>query len=300
MSARGALPIVNLQLPTAGEQINGVLSQVGFLYLTGHAVDPAVLAAGFAAARDFFRQPAVFKQAYAYRDADDNFGYQAVAVESLDPTAPPDLKEGYTMRDALRHADNTSRWPSLAFRDAALTLYTQALAEARRVLSLMAVQLGVDPDFFIARHSGSNVTLRFLRYPAGLHPQQDGQLGAGAHTDYGSITLLFQHRVAGLQVLGMDDCWHAAPPVDNTIVVNTGDLMERWTNGRYRSTLHRVIPIEGTEDRYSIAFFVDPDSAVEVSCFASCQSAEHPAVHPPISAGEHIHQKIFASHGQNR
>jgi isopenicillin N synthase-like dioxygenase len=300
MSSSTGLPVVDLGMPDAAAQIDRVLSQVGFLYLTGHGVETQALQAAYAAAEAFFTQSADIKQRYAYGDADDNFGYQAVEIESLDPASPPDLKEGYTMRDALRHASDTDRWPSESFRAAALTLYGQALIEARRVLALMAVQLGVQSDFFTELHSGRNVTLRFLRYPAGLAPHQQGQLGAGAHTDYGSITLLFQHRVAGLQVLGMDGSWQDAPPVEGAVVVNTGDLMERWTNGRYRSTLHRVVPIAGNADRYSIAFFVDPDPAVEVRCFDSCQSSDNPARHPPISAGEHIRRKISATHGRNK
>jgi isopenicillin N synthase-like dioxygenase len=80
------------------------------------------------------------------------------------------------------------------------------------------------------------------------------------------------------------------------VVINTGDLMERWTNGRFRSTVHRVRPMRRDRDRYSIALFVDPDSDVEVECITSCMSTDQPARHPSITAGEHISQKIAASH----
>jgi isopenicillin N synthase-like dioxygenase len=79
-------------------------------------------------------------------------------------------------------------------------------------------------------------------------------------------------------------------------VINTGDLMERWTNGRFCSTPHRVRPIHGARDRYSIAMFVDPDSDVRVECIASCVTPERPARYPPISAGEHLYQRIAATH----
>jgi len=82
----------------------------------------------------------------------------------------------------------------------------------------------------------------------------------------------------------------------HSVLVNTGDLMERWSNGRFRSTLHRVRPIEGNRDRYSMALFVDPDTAVEVDCIPSCVSTDRPARYPIITAGEHIRQKIAATH----
>ena len=126
-------------------------------------------------------------------------------------------------------------------------------------------------------------------------PHSSAQLGAGAHTDYGSITLLFQDEVGGLELLRADRTWQQAPPVRGAAVINTGDLMERWTNGRFRSTVHRVRPISGSQDRYSIALFVDPDAAVEVECFQSCISAERPARYPRITAGEHIRRKIAAT-----
>ena len=145
--------------------------------------------------------------------------------------------------------------------------------------------------------SAGNITLRFLRYPANLVPR-GSQLGAGAHTDYGSITLVFQQDVEGLEVCGMDGAWHRAPPVPGCALLNTGDLMQRWTNDRFRSTLHRVLPIEGPRDRYSIALFVDPDTAVNVECLESCVARDEPARYPPITAGEHIRRKIAATHIQ--
>ncbi len=182
-----------------------------------------------------------------------------------------------------------------SFRETAVGFYKASLAAAYRVLEIMAACLQLPADFFATRHTGQNVTLRFLHYPANLVPR-GAQLGAGAHTDYGSITLLFQEDVAGLEVCGVDGNWRRAPLVPGCALVNTGDLMQRWTNDRFRSTLHRVLPIEGPRDRYSIALFVDPDTAVNVECLDSCVARDHPARYPPITAGEHIRRKIAATH----
>jgi isopenicillin N synthase-like dioxygenase len=214
------------------------------------------------------------------------------------------------MRNALERADDTARWPAGDFRDVALALYTVGLRAAYRLMEVLASCLALPADFFALRHRGENVTLRFLHYPAGAaaqpgavaqpgagaKPGSAAQLGAGAHTDYGAITLLFQDDVGGLELLGADGGWQVAPPMAGAAVINTGDLMERWTNGRFRSTLHRVRPIAGDRDRYSIALFVDPDSAVEVDCLDSCVSAQRPKAYPPITAGEHLRRKLAATH----
>ena len=277
------------------EAVSDALTQSGFMYITGHGIDPALIERAFAAMGQFFGHSREFKGRYAYRDIDANFGYQRIEAERLDPRSMPDLKESFTMRNALQHADETARWPGGDFRDAALALYAAGLGAAYRIMEVLAACLDLPAEFFAHRHRGENVTLRFLHYPAGMMPRSTAQLGAGAHTDYGSITLLFQDEVGGLELLRADDSWQPAPPVQGAAVINTGDLMERWTNGRFRSTVHRVRPISGDRDRYSIALFVDPDAAVEVECFESCVSADRPARYPRITAGEHIRRKIAAT-----
>jgi len=275
--------------------VAGALTQNGFMYITGHGIDTLLLERAFTVMRCFFGQTPEFKARYAYSDIGANFGYHRIETERLDPRSLPDLKESFTMRNALERADEAARWPSGDFRDVALALYAAGLGAAYRVMEVLAACLDLPAVFFPQRHRGENVTLRFLHYPAGLPPRSSAQLGAGAHTDYGSITLLFQDEVGGLELLRADGAWQQAPPVQGAAVVNTGDLMQRWTNGRFRSTVHRVRPISGSRDRYSIALFVDPDASVEVECFESCVSADRPPQYPRITAGEHIRRKIAAT-----
>lgn len=277
--------------------VRQALEETGFLYVRGLGLAPQQVSAAFAAARRFFGQAAADKAPYAYTDIAANFGYQGVEVERLDPDSPPDLKESFTMRNALGENMPAGRWPDESFRRAALGLYEGSLAAAYRVLEVLAAGLSLPAQFLVQRHRGENVTLRFLHYPANLPVRAERQLGAGAHTDYGSITLLFQDEVAGLEVRGVDGRWRYAPPIEDYAIINTGDLMERWTNGRFRSTLHRVRPVSGARDRYSIALFVDPDAAVDVECIRSCVTRDHPARYPRVTAGEHIRRKIAATHG---
>jgi isopenicillin N synthase-like dioxygenase len=297
------LPIVDIALFGKNEagraivtsEVRHALENVGFLYVRGLPVTPAQVERAFGISRRFFASPPEFKRQYAYASVDANFGYQGLEVERLDNAAPPDLKESFTMRNALAVQGQVA-WPDEEFRREAVGFYAASLMAAYRMLQIMAASLALPADFFAERHLGQNVSLRLLHYPTNLAPRADAQLGAGAHTDYGSITLLFQDEVGGLEVQGLDGQWRSAPRVPGCTLINTGDLMERWTNGRFRSTPHRVLPVSGARDRYSMALFVDPDSAVSVECIPSCAIPGQAARHPPITAGEHIRQRIAASH----
>ncbi len=274
--------------------LEAALADTGFISLSDTGIEVAQLSAIFEASRSFFQCSDEFKQRFRYHSAADNFGYQSVGMESLNPDRPPDLKETFTVRNPL--ARRGEHWPSAGLRDLLLDFYQRCLVVAQKLQGDIATVLDVPRDYFHSRVSGENVTLRLLHYPP-LAARESGQLGAGAHTDYGLLTFLFQDQVGGLEVLGQQsDTWIPVVPRTGEIVVNTGDLMERWTNGRFRSTCHRVQARAGTGDRYSLALFLDPDDAVEVSCLPSCVSAQNPARYPPKTAGEHILAKLRASH----
>ncbi|GAB5413515.1 MAG: 2-oxoglutarate and iron-dependent oxygenase domain-containing protein [Congregibacter sp.] len=278
-------------------QIDSALTDYGFMTLKNIGVSPAIIASAFDTAAMFFSLKPEKKANFAYGTASDNFGYQCVGAEHLDPTRPADLKETFTMRNlgALSAAD--PRWPSTEFRDVVAELYQESMHAARRLQRLLATALRVPESYFVDQHTGENVTLRLLYYPAvDRRSVEKEQRGAGAHTDYGMLTLLFQDDVGGLQVRDEAGDWHDVVPHPGTVVINSGDLLERWSNGRYRSTCHRVLPRDNSRERYSIALFVDPDSATHVEALPSCVSAASPARYPPITAGAHLQEKIEATH----
>lgn len=284
-------------LDALAQQLDEALRNHGFVTLTNIGVSNAVRQAAYDAAAAFFAAEPAAKQAFRYRDAQANFGYQGPMVEALDPTAPADLKETFTMRDLPSHQGDAELWPSPQFQQASTVLFEACRTAALAVLHVFARALGAPDDFFASRHQGDNTTLRYLYYPSGLvEPIAAGQMGAGAHTDYGSMTLLFQDTVGGLQLQQADGSWLDVPPVEDAVVMNTGDLMEHWTNGRYPSTVHRVQPRVAGQSRQSIAFFVDPDSAVLVQCLPGCVDATNPQRYADITAGEHIQRKITATH----
>lgn len=277
--------------------IDRALRNVGFMAVKNLGVAPAVIADVFSTSQTFFHSSLPAKQRCAYEAARENFGYQGLGQESLDPRRPGDLKETFTMRNLLAERVPSTRWPNEAFRQSVSAFYKDALAGAQRLQRLLALALDVPSDYFVKRHGGENITLRLLHYPPVPSVEINAlQMGAGAHTDYGMLTLLFQDAVGGLQVQSEDGAWHDVAPRPDTIVINSGDLLERWSNGRYRSTCHRVLPREQSAERYSIALFVDPDSDTLVEALPSCLKSGARAMYPPITAGEHVQAKIEATH----
>lgn len=277
--------------------IDAALRNVGFMAVRNLGVSPDRIRELFATARQFFEGSDELKQRCAYAAASENFGYQGLGQESLDPSRPADLKETFTMRNLLAESVGANRWPSAEFSESVSVFFREALAAAQRLQRLLALALEMPSEYFVDLHNGENITLRLLHYPAVSSSMVNAeQMGAGAHTDYGMLTLLFQDAVGGLQVQSENGDWHDVPPRPDAIVINSGDLLERWSNGRYRSTLHRVLPQQRSVERYSVALFVDPDSDTLVEALDSCVAEGEPARFPPITAGEHVQAKIEATH----
>ncbi|MGF1449770.1 MAG: isopenicillin N synthase family dioxygenase [Opitutales bacterium] len=299
-----AIPIIDLSAifdgdeasrQAASAEIDRAARQVGFMYLKQYGVEPEVLEQMKATARAFFALPAEEKAKLAFNQ-EANFGYGGMGSEALDPSKPRDLKETFTMRNARAHASQPQLWPNPDFRDVSVDFFERCRQICAHVMEGFARALDLPPDFFANKHTGPTQTLRLLHYPPAKAASED-QLGAGAHTDYGSCTLVFQDDSGGLEVQGLDGQWIPAPPIEGTVVVNTGDLLARWTNDAYKSTPHRVmVRSEGAANgRLSIAFFNDPDPDVLVEVMESCTSADNPARYPPITAHDHILERIAAS-----
>ena len=121
-------------------------------------------------------------------------------------------------------------------------------------------------------------------------------MGAGEHSDYGMFTLLFQDGVKGLEIRNREKTWIPIESPESITILNAGDLLERWTNGKYPSTLHRVKLVSGKKDRYSIALFMDPDSEALVDVIESCTSEARPKQFSAISAGAYIQKRLRDSH----
>lgn len=167
------------------------------------------------------------------------------------------------------------------------------------LLRAVAVSLGVDEHFFAPRYTKRMQRTQMVYYPPQPPQSDEDQFGVAPHTDYGCITLLWQDQVGGLQVREIaNDTWIDAPPVEGSFVVNVGDLLARWTNDRFRSTLHRVINASGRE-RYSIATFYDPTYGAMVDPRELGASADD-VKYQPVAAGDYILGRINDSMGYRK
>jgi isopenicillin N synthase-like dioxygenase len=165
------------------------------------------------------------------------------------------------------------------------------------VLELFAMALGMPRHYFAPMVDRPFSYLRFVNYPALVEPALEGQLRAGAHSDYGTFTFVhFDDAPGGLQVLGDDGSWIDVPVVPNAFVVNVGDLFQQWTNDRWRSTLHRVVTPEPPDwdrsARLSLVYFHEPNWDAVAEPLPSCVDADPPAKYGPVTAGEHLALKV--------
>lgn len=276
---------------TLARQIDQACQEFGFFYLRDLPLPVSQIQAVFHQAQQFFQLPEAIKL-QLLRDPLTNCGYVPIETERLDNHRPADLKE------ALNIGLETN-WTSdlAAFRGPLGAFYHACIQQiALPLLQALAVALDLPEMYLVDRH-GQNFFLRLLHYPPLSKPAMADQLRAGAHTDYGTITLLFQDPVGGLEILTRSGDWLPAPTLPETIVVNIGDALQRWTNHRLRSTPHRVVlPPDGQQERYSIALFCDPNPDVEIACLPSCQSAEQPSQYPPIRFQDYLQSRFAAAY----
>ncbi|MBL8382166.1 MAG: isopenicillin N synthase family oxygenase [Burkholderiales bacterium] len=307
--AAEAVPVIDLagassaelanRLAVAGE-VHRACRDIGFFYVANHGVDRALVAAQFDWARRFFALPQADKDAIALSRSPCNRGYEPMGGQTLDADTPPDLKEGFYMGWHLEpdhplvraglpnHGPNA--WPAglPGFREQMQAYYAALFDLGRRIARLVALSLELPEDHFDGDFETPMTILRLLHYPPHPANARPNQLGAGAHTDWGLITILAQDDCGGLEVRNADGVWLQAPPIPDTFVVNLGDMLERWTNGLYRSNLHRVRNAAAGRDRYSVPFFLEPSYHVRLECLPTCTGPGNPPRYPPCSAGEHI------------
>ena len=299
-------PIVSIEGFQSGDRlkildtvsnVDRALSDWGFIASSDLGFSEELIAKVFEASATFFLSDTKNKMRSAYLSAEENFGYQAFASEHLDPASPADLKETFTMRNILNATIEENRWPSVEFKELMQLFFAECLERSFLLQRILAKALNLEEDFFVKFHSGQNISLRLLRYPVCSSDKvQDSQLGAGAHTDYGLTTFLFQDSVGGLEICDQDGNWQDVEPDKSVVLINSGDLLERWTNGKYRSTLHRVKPMTRGRDRFSIAFFVDPDSDTDVKVLDSFIGADTPRKFSDVKAGDYIRGRLEDSH----
>ncbi|WP_168702920.1 isopenicillin N synthase family dioxygenase [Gordonia paraffinivorans] len=295
-------------------QVDDAASSVGFMQIVGHEIPPAVIEEFTAVMDDFFALPLEVKKAYC-APPEINRGYAPPRSESLSLSLG--VESAGRMNDFFEafnvgveadeypdldlpeehYARNT--WPDVAhFRASVSAYFTEARRVAHTLTRIFADALDLPPDFFEGFTDHSLDVLRMNNYalPPG-EVELDGELtGMGEHTDYGIVTVLWADQVKGLQVLDKEGRWHDVTPADSALLINLGDLMARWTNERWMSTLHRVKPpiVDGTiARRRSAAYFHDGNIDAMISTLPSCVGAG--SRYSPITVGEHIGTKLAGS-----
>jgi isopenicillin N synthase-like dioxygenase len=304
------IPVVDVSLLASAEQeelakvaaeIGAACREIGFFYVAGHAVPQSLMDGVFRTAADFFSLPEGAKREVLF-DAASNRGFVPMKGEALDPNKPADLKEAFNIGLELAEDDPEllagamfrapNRWPSMpGFRETMLA-YFDACHELGILLHrAFALDLGLDAGYFEDKLDRPMAVLRLLHYPEAPDQLEEGQLGAGEHTDYGCVTLLATDGVGGLEVRTRAGEWIAAPHIPGAFVCNIGDCLMRWTNDTYVSTPHRVVSPAGRE-RYSIAFFLDPNPDAEVACLPGCATAQRPARYAPIHGDQFLLSRL--------
>lgn len=319
------VPVIDLSPYRAGTpegkaqvaaQVGQACRDIGFLVVSGHGIPEALIARAHAVSERFFQLPHGEKLK-ADRPAPDQVrGYSAVGGEglsfSLDEPTPPDIKESlsigpvdvpaddpyFTSAEAGPHfAPNV--WPAepAELKEIWTAYFREIDGLATSLMRVFALALGLDEHYFDATIDKNISMMRVLRYPRQTTAPLPGQLRAGAHSDYGSMTILRKELGdTGLEVKNKAGEWVGVPVVEGAFIVNIGDLMQQWTNDAWSSTMHRVVnpPLDAEEnrDRLSVVFFHQPNYDAVVSCLPGCASPDNPARYAPITSGDHLRSKF--------
>ena len=303
-------------------ELDDVCREVGFFCLTGHGVAEERFREIYDVSKTFFLLDLDQKRQVAQPAPDIVRGYigvgEAALGDMMGEDTPPDWKESFSAgpvdvdpADSYYQGPNVrghyapNRWP--AQPDGFGRIWTDYYRTMSRLSSdmmrLSALALGLPEDFFADKIDRHIAILGAMYYPDQDHPPTPGQLRAGAHTDFDTLTILRPDEApGGLQIQTKSGEWASVRAPAGAFVVNIGDLMARWTNDRWVSTLHRVVnpphdTVLGTE-RLSIGFFHETNYDTLVECLPSCQSLESPPRYPPVYAGEYLHGQ-FTSQTRN-
>jgi isopenicillin N synthase-like dioxygenase len=293
-----ALPVVDLAAP-GRDDVDDALEH-GAFYLARHGVAPPLIDDHFALTEAFFALDSDEKCAIDVRRSNAFRGYEPFGTQTIDAATPGDLKEGFIMGPDLDPAHpyvvagfpntGSNQWPRRprGLR-AHMERYVVAMnAVGRRVASLLATALDLSATYFDELLAEPLTYAQLFHYPPMPEAPPAGSLGAGAHTDWGMLTILLQNGVAGLECRSSGAGWRSVPPLPGTLVVVFGEMLLRLTNGRVAPALHRVVANVSGRSRYSMPTFVDPPYDARIGCVPTCLPAHGPPTYPACTVAEHM------------
>ena len=286
------IPVIDLKANDALDQIREAYTTVGFAVFTNCLTkkEQTDMNCWFDEMKQFFALDHNTKMKYPY-EGDTNLGYSMVGDENVDPTAPKDLKESFNYNN-IRMSDKL--WPQglPSFKSTALQSIDIADKLTLRILGMFDQILDTGTTLVDAHLKPFNTT-RVIHYPAVTGALEDKQMRIGEHSDYGTITLLWQiNDVPGLEVQDLAGTWHAVPYAENGVVCNIGDLLQRWTNDYFVSTKHRVVNSHIHQERYSMPHFVDPTPGTIVDNLRFHEVSKY----PPIESKEYLMWRLAQSY----
>lgn len=293
---------------TVAHAIGDACRNVGFFYVTHHGVDNTLADDVFRVSEAFYALPENIKQRYAVDKLGRHRGYVPIgglAADAHDATAY-DLQEGYEVSLELPETDpdyvtgnimyGPNVWPDSPadFRPVVYRYFEAIRRMGHTLFKGFALALDLPEDYFEDKIDKPMAQLRVLHYPPQSGAIDPRHIGVGAHTDYECFTIL-KASAPGLQVQNSHGQWIEAPPIDNAFVINIGDVMARWTNDIFKSTVHRVINSTGKK-RFSLPFFFGANYNTVVECLPTCHSTERPSKYPPVTAGQWTVSNITAAY----
>ena len=315
MGAVGSnIPVIDLaafagDTASLGTTLGCAARDMGFFCITGHGVASSLIEAVFAQSKQFFAQEIAAKDVLSIRHSPHNRGYVALGEERLDASKPGDVKAAFNIGLDIPpdHPEvlagtpfrGVNVWPDAAelpnFRATMLSYFDACHRLGMSLHRALAHDLGVAENFFDDKLDQPLATLRLLHYPPRPDRFEPGQTGAGEHTDYGNITLLATDDAGGLEVRTRSGDWISPPTISGALICNIGDCLMRWTNDVYVSTPHRVVNPVGRE-RYSIAFFLDPNPEAVVESLPSCVTADQPARYAATTGAAYLKSRLDATY----
>jgi isopenicillin N synthase-like dioxygenase len=321
--SNAAIPLIDLHpllsdteggLKHVADQIDDIYSNVGFGYLINHGITEELTRGILSASMQFHALSREEKLRIEINDFHRGFIPINTSTDTTTKVAKvtrPQQSESFMMMHELAtdHPDVRDRaflagpnqWPdSLPAFEPMVRAYEAAVANlARKLTRAIALSLGL-PENGLDHHFARPTTfLRLLYYPPQPPQSPDDLFGSAPHTDYGFITILLQDDAGGLQVRAKDGSWIEAPPRAGSFVMNTSDMLHRWSNGRLLSTPHRVINRSGRA-RYSCPFFFDPDLKSTIEPLPSCCGRHNPPRFVPLVYGDFLRHQLRANHAQHR
>ena len=307
--ATGRIPLLDIGPYLAGEPgaratlsraIERTCRDTGFLVISNHGIDPSLTDGTFAAAASFFDLPVERKTPLKIGDL--NIGYlpygaQIVRTSKVHVNTQPNLSESFYIVNDLAADDprivsgdplyGLNKWPAdmPGFKAATLAYMRAMRPLAEKMVSVIGTSLGVADEYFVSAFKEPTTTLRLIRYPS-HDGAEDNQFGFAPHIDTNFLTLLARSALPGLDVRTREGEWIRPPHVPSTFVVNTGEMLGRYSNDRYLPTPHRVINDNNTL-RHAIPFFFGPGLEAVIAPVATCVSAENPAKYEPLLYADH-------------